>query len=279
MKITKKKISLAKSLKLLGYRALHNSFISKASLFLFVFFTFFALDSLLQNHQSLLIKRSLNKPHKPSLSKKKQDKKNSTSSPKTKWWNEEHLSLYGANLTQSLIDREFSGHLAKKASQRARWLNSKGNCHRAVKFSLWNTLAKLKNKREFLDLNKLPCDPGNHPYKYQAGLSAEHFRKWASENPISLFRELHLADVSNIPGLKIEKGFILVYKKGLHGFHKRYGHIEIVTKTKPLTVCSDHCSKARKNKKPSLILAPVKNYAPLYTFEDHSSKSFTQKSI
>ena len=194
-----------------------------------------------------------------------------------KWWAAENLSLYGPNIVKNLVDREYSEALAKKANNRGKQLNSKGKCLRAVRFNLWNVLTKLKNKSEFLDLNQVTCDVGNHPYKYRAGKSAEHFRRWATENPISLYHELGLADISHIPGLKIEKGFILVYKNGQYGFHKNYGHIEVVTKTAPLTACSDHCRVIRKYRKPDLVLAPIKNLANLYTFD--SKQNSTEKPI
>lgn len=197
---------------------------------------------------------------------------------KTSWWDERHLSLYGESLAESIIDKEFAAFLAKRAKRRARNLNSKGNCLRAVRFNLWNALSNLKGKKEFLDLNKVSVDPGRSPYRYNPGKSAEHFRQWASNNPISLYRDLHLADVSHIPGLAIKEGFILVYKKGQYGFHNRYGHIEVVTSTSPFKACSDHCSSRKNYKEPDLILAPVMNYAPLYTFEDHSN-SLTAQSI
>lgn len=268
-KIKQYRTTLSNKLKLLASRALHDFFLSKVALMIFLGLNLLALDNVLKinfhntrfNNSKLMAQESTQKQAPKTL-------KNKTNGSDS-WWHEEYLSLYDSDLIKNLIDRKFSSQLAKKAYYRANRLKSKGNCMRAVKFDLWNILTKLERQKggSFLDLNKVSCDPGNHPYKYRAGLSAEHFRIWAKENPISLYRELGLADVSNIPGLEIEKGFIFVYAKGQYGFHKTYGHIEVITNTKPLTGCSDHCRRIRKYKKPSLILAPIRNYAPLFNFE------------
>ena len=275
----KKKLGLGKGAHLTCSRLIHDVPVKRIFAFLFVLGSLVALDKFLKlpqyktkTHHAVSFKKSTQKPHELGLNLKK--KKN-----QPKWWDEKHLSLYAANLTENLIDKDYASFIAKRAVNRARRLNSRGNCLRAVKFTLWNAISKFLDKPKFLDLNKVSFDPGRYSYKYNPGKSAEHFRKWATENPISLYRELHLADVSHIPGLPLQKGFILIYAKNTQGFHKQYGHIEIVTELSPLKACSDHCRSPRSYKKPSLILAPVKNYAPLFTFEDHSKQSKTENSI
>ena len=262
-----------KKILLLGERALHSFFMRRLLILFAVFTNLLVLDFVLEK-DILPSDKKATSLRNSEIQTKKPEKENLK-----KWWAPENLSLYGPNIAKNLVDREYSKALAKKANHRGRRLNSKGNCLRAVRFNLWNVLTKLKNKSEFLDLNQVSCDEGNHPYKYRAGKSAEHFRRWATENPISLYQELSLADISHIPGLEIEEGFIFVYKNGQYGFHKNYGHIEVVTKTAPLTVCSDHCRVIRKYRKPDLVLAPIRNIANLYTFDGNSKLSSTERSI
>ena len=274
----KNQLKLFNQLKLLVSRGIHHPVIVKLIVVSLIFLSLAVLDL------SLGSPRLLSKPRELMSSFIHDDTDTANNTPSetqenpTRWWDEAHLSLYEENMMQTLIDREYTGKLAFKATRRARRLNSKGNCLRAVKFSLLEVLKELNSGNTFLDPDLLSCDPGKHPYSYHAAVSAEHFRKWAADNPLSLFKELHLADVSHVPGIKIEEGFILVYEKSQYGFHNRYGHIEVVTNTHPLTACSDHCRKIKTYRKPSLILAPVKNYAPLYTFNDASKKLTSEHS-
>lgn len=268
----KNQLKLYNQLKLLGFRGIHHPVIGKLIVFSLLFLSLAVLDLSLGSPRL----RSKNNELVSSLITNDSEFESDTLPEKekkiTRWWDEAHLSLYEENMLQTIIDRKYTSKLALKATRRARRLNSKGNCLRAVKFSLLEVLKELNNETTFLNPDLLSCDPGRHPYSYHAAVSAEHFRKWAEDNPLSLFKELHLADVSHVPGIKIEEGFILVYEKSQYGFHHRYGHIEVVTNTRPLTACSDHCRKIKTYRKPSLILAPVKNYAPLYTFNDTSRK-------
>ena len=184
-------------------------------------------------------------------------------------WQDEFLAPKHKNL-KGIIDYNFSQALAKAANKRGRRWDSKGNCLRAVRFSLWEILRKLKRRgRKLIDLNKMPCDHMS-PRRcalYNAGVSAENFRRWAKDNPVSLFSELGLADVTNIPNIKPQKGFIFAYAKGKYGFHRKHGHIEVITRTKPLVVCSDHCKVRKRYRKPSLILAPIKELPALLSLK------------
>ncbi len=176
-----------------------------------------------------------------------------------KLWQNEYLAPKNSHI-KSLIDYKFSDALAKAARLRGRRWNSKGQCLKAVRFNLWEILRKLKRRsRKIIDLNKMSCDHKSRRLcaLFNAGFNAENFRRWAKKNPISLFKELGLADVTNIPNLKLQRGFVLAYAKGKYGFHAKHGHIEVVTKTKPLVACSDHCKVRKRSRRPSMILAPI----------------------
>ena len=102
---------------------------------------------------------------------------------------------------------------------------------------------------------------------YLPGRSAEDFRKWAIDNPLSLCQHLKLKIIPKNSQVNLSEGFIFIYKKNRCGLHPRFGHIEIISKLSPLIACSDHCRYLNKKCKPDLILAPVKKCSPLHEQE------------
>ena len=61
------------------------------------------------------------------------------------------------------------------------------------------------------------------------GRSARDFIQWVEHNPVSLCTSLGLAVVPNDIETALQPGFTLAYEPGQCGFHRRWGHIEIVT--------------------------------------------------
>ncbi len=109
-----------------------------------------------------------------------------------------------------------------------------------------------------LDLNSLPSDPGSNLKKQvHAGRSSEGFIKWALNNPISLCKNLKLANVTEHPELASQEGVIHLYAKSSCGFSRRYGHAEVLTNSKLGIACSDHCRTISRPCNPDLVLAPV----------------------
>ena len=93
--------------------------------------------------------------------------------------------------------------------------------------------------------------------KTSPGYSAANFLKWAKNNPINLCLNLNLADVTKLEKEVIHPGLIYVYKAGHCGFHKNFGHIEVLVDPLNKRFCSDHCRVKVSNCKADLILAPV----------------------
>lgn len=143
--------------------------------------------------------------------------------------------------------------LAQIAKKNAKYKSSRRKCMRWVRMAL----AKLIGKP--LDINALPSDPLNSHKKKQTlpGRSAEDFKIWALNNPVSLCQNLKLANVSEYPDLFPQEGVIYLYGKGSCGFNRRYGHAEVLTNSAGGEACSDHCRKISQACKPDVILATV----------------------
>lgn len=170
-----------------------------------------------------------------------------------------------------VFDLAKATELAKIAKQAAPYKSSHGRCQRFVRMALEKLMA-IKSGR--LDLNSLPNDPVkvslnsqtasaknkhkklNFPNK---GLSAENFKNWALHNPHSLCRNLKLANVNDYPELTSQEGAVLLYGKNRCGFHRRYGHAEILTNAKKGEACSDHCRIINQPCEPDAILVSVKH--------------------
>ena len=96
------------------------------------------------------------------------------------------------------------------------------------------------------NFNRMSIDQGRKKIHYLPGRSAEDFRKWAIDNPLSLCQHLKLKIIPKNSQVDLSEGFIFIYKKNRCGLHPRFGHIEIISKLSPLIACSDHCRYLNK---------------------------------
>ena len=186
-------------------------------------------------------------------------------------WQFEHLSplvpLY------QFFDSRFANRLAFTAIKQAKKANKKGYCLRSVRHSLNRTNTFFYSFNHlFFNLNNLPTDLKQETNSFP-GRSAEDFRLWAIKNPLTLCKELHLANITHLPNRPIRKGLLYFYRKGSYGFNKKYGHVEIVVKSSPLVACSTVCRKVPVYNKPHTILAPVKNCSSLMLYQSKEKLS------
>ena len=156
-----------------------------------------------------------------------------------------------------LVNAKKLAEIAKKAPYK----NTHGRCLAWVRKGLSKLLGL--HKATPLDLNSLPNDPikPNSPKRNfsNKGFSAENFKNWVLNNPTSLCQNLKLANVTEYTELAPHEGVIYVYGKGRCGFHRRYGHIEVLTDAKKGEACSDHCRIITQPCSPDIVLAPVTN--------------------
>lgn len=69
---------------------------------------------------------------------------------------------------------------------------------------------------------------------------AADFAEWAVANPVAMRRELKLVKIPTpADKMSIPVGSIIVYERGVCGFSRKAGHIEVVTR--PDWACSDGC--------------------------------------
>jgi hypothetical protein len=187
----------------------------------------------------------------------------------------------------SSIDYQHSDLLSKVAHNIGSHRNRKGLCMRWVRIALEKAnrearalfASKPTESHAYnpYNLNNLPKDPDTIRREASVrspGASAEAFREWAAQNPVSMCQQLGLANVSGLPETESQKGFLHVYQKGRCGFHPRYGHIEVFTDAEKGEACSDHCRKVDKSCAPDLILAPVASCNWL-VLDDHHRKDAT----
>lgn len=176
--------------------------------------------------------------------------------------------IYYNNLLSALsssIDYEQSKILSSQARRVGKRRNKKGHCLRYFRVAFTNfKRAFFKKKLDLISFHGLSKDPSTKSIKRKKrlrekspGKSAEDFRKWALKNPISMCQELGLADVTDLKDAYPEPGFVHIYNKGKCGFHKRYGHIEVLTNFEKKVACSDHCRTVNTECQPDVILAPV----------------------
>jgi hypothetical protein len=77
------------------------------------------------------------------------------------------------------------------------------------------------------------------------GVSAYKFTTWAKANPEDLGR-MGMKKVSL--GLnELPKGAVIVWPRGMCGYHKVHGHIEVVVDDNSSRACSDFCGRIKKN--------------------------------
>ena len=220
---------------------------------------------LLENHSTTAAFRRISSeeslPHKLKTEEEKDNHSSDlcfdNASPFLKNTGKDDFGIYPLSIDTNLAEK-FSV-LSLKNKRKSPPQN--GYCLRSVKYTLYQALKKSNFPvPKIFDLNKLPVDPGRSPHKYTPGLSAEKFRKWISENPISACKNLRLADITKNESFELKPGYILLYGKGSCGFHKHHGHIEVVSSVSPeIIVCSDHCRKIDKVCQSATILAPVKH--------------------
>ena len=146
--------------------------------------------------------------------------------------------------------------LALEARRYGHRQKGKGRCLRGFR----HALSRVMKVRPFFSFHKLPQDHGNPPimWRHSPGKSADLFLRWAKENPVSLCRELGLADVTGLYGKNMQPGQVALYRRGRCGYHKQHGHIEVMVSQNEM--CSDHCrlvSSKRKPCQPDMVLAPV----------------------
>ncbi|MBI2602981.1 MAG: hypothetical protein HYW48_07990 [Deltaproteobacteria bacterium] len=162
----------------------------------------------------------------------------------------------------SAIDHQGGKTLASLTKKQIRRNRPQGKCLRWVRIALtkykWQREQdKRKSKRTF-SFHSLPRD--SHPFAkniLSPGRSAADFMGWALQNPASLCTELGLANITDLPYHTTFDGMVFVYGRGKCGFHRRWGHIEVVTNAEKKEVCSDHCRKLQPDCKPDIVLAPV----------------------
>jgi hypothetical protein len=180
-------------------------------------------------------------------------------------WTKENLNIFSHKRKDYYFDTEFGENIAKTATHHARH-RPIGLCLRYVRraFERLNSKNHSSIKKNSSYYNrKLCCDIPKQRFRYWPERSANDFLKWAKGNPLSLFKHYSLLDVTMDNNLKIIPGMVFIFAKGTCGYHKYFGHIEIITKTFPLCACSDSCHKIKKCK-PSMILAPIKTSSPFY---------------
>ena len=87
--------------------------------------------------------------------------------------------------------------------------------------------------------------------------SAVAFDDWARSHPGELARrgfEKQNLDINRIP-----RGSIITWRPGQCGYHRQYGHVEIVVDNASSRACSDFCGSIRKNCGAPGIYVPVRS--------------------
>ena len=197
-----------------------------------------------------------------------------------KWANSEEWqdSFLKAQLSsrQSALDTNYGHWLAQTVYQNSFLSKSRGKCLRWVKKAFNETNTKHCPKRStYENLNLVGYDFGRYQHNYYPALSAHMFYKWAKDNPVTLCHKMRLADITDRQDLhESMSGLIHIYKRGRCGFHKIYGHIEILTDPLSKTACSDHC-RVITSCKPDMVLAPVNHCNWINMFSRKSPKTST----
>lgn len=76
------------------------------------------------------------------------------------------------------------------------------------------------------------------------GVSAYKFAVWAKNNPQDLAR-MGMKKV-NLGLNELPKGAVIVWPRGMCGYHKVHGHIEVVIDDNSSRACSDFCGRIKK---------------------------------
>ena len=176
------------------------------------------------------------------------------------------------------FDEDRAAEISQTAYRIAPYRRSRGVCMRWVRQVLTRVPLQNGQQPEVQDFNQLPYDyyaasmqrAGNTNEKPKGvkrgsmlpGRSARDFIQWAEHNPVSLCTTLGLAVVPNDMETALQPGFTLAYEPNQCGFHRRWGHIEIVTTligpTGRPEAASDHKREIPTPIcRPSMILVPV----------------------
>ncbi len=195
------------------------------------------------------------------------------------------------------FDEERAAEISQTAYRIAPYRKSRGVCMRWVRQVLTRVPLQNGQQPEVQDFNQLPYDY-HAPLRRQAshtkvkakkvkrgsmlpGRSARDFIQWAESNPVSLCTSLGLAVVPNDVETPLQPGFTLAYEPNQCGFHRRWGHIEIVTSTMGPTgrpeAASDHRREiATPMCRPSMILVPVTSCEWLFMPARPQGTQYTQ---
>lgn len=170
-------------------------------------------------------------------------------------WDNLHLRNHESLLES--IDYSFAAKLANSSERYALFNTREGSCLKGVRISLHQVI--YDSFHSPLNLHALPYDKrkSNWTVTGSPGYSAANFLHWAKNNPINLCLNLNLADITKIKKEILSRGSIYVYKAGRCGFHKKFGHIEVLVNFDNKKFCSDHCRVKVTDCIPDLILAPV----------------------
>ncbi|MFK7871962.1 MAG: hypothetical protein AB8C84_02155 [Oligoflexales bacterium] len=175
----------------------------------------------------------------------------------TSWsfWEETHLQ--GLSPLLQALETQTRDDLIREARRYGRKNRGKGRCLRGFR----HALSRVMKVRPFYSFHQLPQDLGNPPlrWKESPGKSADLFLKWAKKNPVSLCRNLGLADVTTLVDGHLSPGQVALYQRGRCGYHRLHGHIEVMVSENEM--CSDHCRTVKKGRvcHPDMVLAPVKD--------------------
>lgn len=191
------------------------------------------------------------------------------------------------------FDEERAAEISQTAYRIAPYRRSHGVCMRWVRHALTRVPLQNGQQPEIRDFNQLPYDyypPVHREGKSRKrgsmlpGRSARDFIQWAEHNPVSLCTTLGLAVVPNDIETALQPGFTLAYEPNQCGFHRRWGHIEIVTSTMGPTgrpeAASDHKREIPTPIcRPSMILVPVTSCDWLFMPKRPQGTQYTHNSI
>ncbi|MFK7825096.1 MAG: hypothetical protein AB8G05_13150 [Oligoflexales bacterium] len=185
------------------------------------------------------------------------------------------LNLTNMETLQESIDYGFAQKLALASKEFASYRNSRGLCLMGVRIAL-NTVLKdyMEGMLPTRNLHLLPHDleMTNVPTRRSLGSpgrSAETFKRWAIKNPVTMCVTLGLGELSKRgdKDTPLMRGSILAYGRGRCGFHRKFGHIEIVVNEETKEVCSDHCRVFAPYCQPDLVLIPVRSCDWLMSYQ------------
>ena len=188
-------------------------------------------------------------------------------------WDE--LNLTNMETLEQSIDYGFAQKLALASKDFASYRKGRGLCLMGVRIAL-NTVLKdyMEGMLPTRNLHLLPHDLEMTQVSRKRtvgspGRSADTFKRWATKNPVAMCVTLGLGELTK----RIDKnpplirGSILVYGRGRCGFHRKFGHIEIVVDEETKEVCSDHCRVLTPYCRPDLILIPVRSCDWLMSYQ------------